>query len=89
MYVCIISKLQIESWYTSVCKELKTRYDKVKDVKIGSRSLGNKKITTKMVIFELSELYRALGLLESYCILNKTGVIKILKKHDKSSALVV
>ena len=41
--------------------------------------------TYRQLEFGLKELYRLVGFLKNYCVLNKQAVDKILKKHDKNS----
>ncbi len=75
--------VMIQLWYEQNLIMLQKRLRAVKHVPLDKSS----KATMKALELELSEIYRALGLLERYCILNKTGLVKILKKHDKASVL--
>ena len=83
----------VNTWYVERLEEYKGKvevYEKQVDRFCELRqknemSLLSQSQTFRQLEFGLKELYRMLGYLKNYCMLNKQAVDKILKKHDKNS----
>eukprot|EP00466_Bigelowiella_natans_P000338 jgi/Bigna1/66272/fgenesh1_pg.1_\ len=87
---------KVEIFYCTKMAELKTRYEqqmeqnakeeKITDIDLEDeeKAASSSLISTESLKRSMLKFYRQLKYLQSFCILNYTGFVKILKKHNKA-----